>query len=173
MADRLDRSFDDFVIQRSTRLLRSAVLLCGHRQDAEDLLQTALVRVAGHWDDARRAPEAYAYRVLVNLARDRHRRARRRILTLPLGEGSASAAGGDPTEVVDERDAVAQAVAALPARQREAVTLRFLADLSVAQTAAAMGTSQGAVKTHTSRALHRLRAVLTETPAPTEARRAH
>ncbi len=168
-AVRVDRSFDEFVVARSTRLLRSAFALCGDRHDAQDLLQVALVRVARHWERARQAPDAYAYRVLVNLARDRHRRASRRLTTVPLGDRGAGASA-DHADAVGERDAIARALAALPARQREAVTLRFLADLSVTQTAAAMRTSPGAVKTHTSRALHRLRDVLAD---PSETDRAH
>lgn len=170
----MDRLFDEFVHARSTALLRSAFLLCGDRFEAEDLLQTALVRVAAHWDRAQLAPDAYAYRVLVNLARDRYRRAQRRPAALSLAADEAPARAVDPTGAIEERDALARALAKLPARQREAVTLRFLADLSVEQTAVAMGTSTGAVKTHTSRALERLRSVLTDpAPDPAEARRAH
>lgn len=170
IAARPDHSFDDFVVARSTRLLRSAYLLCGHRQEAEDLLQVALVRVAHHWDRARAAPDAYAYRVLVNLSRDRGRQTRRRPVMLALGGHETPGVIGDPADTVGDREAMAQALARLPTRQREAVTLRFLADLSVEQTAAAMGTSAGAVKTHTSRALAHLRRALTESP---EVGRAH
>ena len=61
-----------------------------------------------------------------------------------------------------DRLAIMAAVRRLPARQREVVVLRFFADLSVADTAAAIGASDGAVKTHTSRALLALREALTE-----------
>ena len=170
----MDSSFDDFVRARSAALLRSAFLLCGDRSEAEDLLHTALVRVAVHWDRARLAPDAYAYRVLVNLTRDRYRSAQRRPAPRALAGNEAPAGTVDPTGAVDERDALGRALAELPARQREAVTLRFLADLSVEQAAAAMGTSTGTVKTHTSRALARLRSVLADpAPDPAEARRAH
>ena len=172
-AAQVDRSFDEFVVAGSTRLLRSAYLLCGDRQEAEELLQVALVRVARHWERARRAPDAYAYRVLVNLAHDRSRRARRRLSTLPLPARDGPADTADPAQGVADREVITQALAQLPVRQRQAVTLRFLADLSVDQTAAAMGTSPGAVKTHTSRALAHLREVLTDIPSPSEARRAH
>ena len=166
-----DRSFDAFVLARSARLLRSAYLLCGDREDAEDLLQVALVRVARNWARARGAPDAYTYRALVNLSRDRRRRACRRPSTLPLSEANDAASGSaDPADAIGERAAVVHALAQLPARQREAVTLRFLADLSVQQVAVAMGTSAGSVKTHTSRALTHLRDVLAET---SEVGRAH
>ena len=61
-----------------------------------------------------------------------------------------------------ERDAMIRAVKLLAPRQREVVVLRFFADLSVAETAAVIGSSQGSVKTHTSRALARLREVLAD-----------
>ena len=159
-----DRSFDEFVAQRSTRLLRTAYLLCGDRGDAEDLVQIALMRIARRWDQARRAPDAYTHRVLVNLVRDGHRRARRRVSEQPLDAHDLNAQVGDHAAAVTERDAIVRAVAQLPQRQREVVILRFFADLSVPETAAAIGASAGAVKTHTSRALSTLRAALTDAP---------
>jgi RNA polymerase sigma factor (sigma-70 family) len=59
-----------------------------------------------------------------------------------------------------QREAVLEALRALPRRQREAVVLRYYGDLSEAQTAAAMGCSTGAVKSHTSRAMAALRPLL-------------
>jgi len=59
--------------------------------------------------------------------------------------------------------AIISVVRSLPARQREVVVLRFFADLSVSETAAAIGASEGTVKTHTSRALTALREALTDT----------
>jgi RNA polymerase sigma factor (sigma-70 family) len=63
---------------------------------------------------------------------------------------------------VANQSAIQQALATLPRRQREVVVLRFFADLSVAQTAATLRTSEGTVKAHTSRALAQLRRVLGE-----------
>src|SRR5213080_1799165 len=84
MGVRVDPSFDAFVADRSTALLRTAYLLTGDRGYAEDLLQTALLRVFRHWSRAREAPEAYARQVLVNLSRDRLRRMFRRPREIPL-----------------------------------------------------------------------------------------
>ncbi|HEY9388654.1 MAG TPA: sigma factor, partial [Mycobacteriales bacterium] len=81
---RIDPTFDTFVEGRSTALLRTAYLLTGDRGHAEDLLQTALLRVARHWSRARDAPEAYARRVLVNLSRDRIRWLVRRPREVPM-----------------------------------------------------------------------------------------
>jgi RNA polymerase sigma-70 factor (sigma-E family) len=166
----LDPSFDEFVASGSAGLLRSAYLLTGDREHAEDLLQMALVRVARRWNVARRSPEAYAHRVLVNLLHDRRRYLSRRVRERPLAESAdRSEVMVDSSQAVIERLAIIAALGRLPARQREVVVLRFFADLSVAETAAAIGSSEGTVKTHTSRALTGLRdALTTESDSDTE-----
>jgi DNA-directed RNA polymerase specialized sigma24 family protein len=73
---RLDASFDTFVLDASPQLLRLAYRLTGDRQLAEDLLQSALLRVARNWSRARERPLAYAQRAVVNLATDGWRRRR-------------------------------------------------------------------------------------------------
>jgi RNA polymerase sigma-70 factor (sigma-E family) len=159
----LDPSFDEFVLRGSARLVRGAYLLTGDRSQAEDLLQTVLVRVARRWEQARDSPDAYAHQVLVNLVRDRHRRLRRRVTERPLDEHAAAfSAAVDHAQGVVDHDAIIGAVMVLAPRQREVVVLRFFADLSVSETATAIGASQGSVKTHTSRALARLRELLAE-----------
>lgn len=158
---KLDRSFDEFVARGSTRLLRSAFLLTGDREVAEDLLQVALVRTARRWEVARHAPHAYAHRVLVNLLHDRHRHLSRRVSERSLGEFDVQRRPiPDRAETLIDRLALIDAVRRLPLRQREVVVLRFFAGLSVAETAAAIRTSEGTVKTHTSRALAALHAAL-------------
>ena len=163
----LEPSLDDFVGRGSATLLRSAYLLTGDRDLAEDLLQAVLVRVVQRWHVARDAPHAYAHRVLVNLLHDRRRSLRRRVTEAPLDafdERRAQAIDG--SDALVDRLALASAVQRLPARQREVVVLRFFADLSVAETAAAIAASEGTVKTHTSRALNALRAALSEPATP-------
>jgi RNA polymerase sigma-70 factor (sigma-E family) len=161
-----ESSFESFASMSSTRLLRSAYLLCGDRQLAEDLLQMTMIRTARHWRAARAAPEAYARAVLVNLARDGARRRRRRVDEV-LGDAENAAReesrlGADHAESVADRDVLLAALSTLPQRQREVIVLRFYADLSVAATAAAVGASEGTVTSYTSRALSRLRQLLRE-----------
>jgi len=161
---RRDLPFESFVSSASTRLMRAAYLLCGDRQIAEDLLQVTIMRTARRWGAARAAPEAYARAVLVNLARDRARRSHRRPHEV-LGSGPDSARAdlgevADHAELVTDRHALLAALTALPQRQREVIVLRFYADLSVAETAAAIGASEGTVMSYTSRALSRLRELL-------------
>ncbi len=157
-------SFEAFASGSATRLMRSAYLLCGNRHTAEDLLQMTLMRTARRWRAARSAPEAYARAVLVNLARDHARRGQRRVNEVPADGSDLTRAPGGPmadhAEAVADRDAVLAALAALPQRQREVVVLRFYADLSVTDTAAAIGASPGTVMSYTSRALTRLRQLL-------------
>ena len=78
MAGRDEAEFEEFAAREGGRLLGFALLLTGDRQDAEDLVQVALLRSAGRWSAARERPEGYARAVLVNLARDRWRVRRRR-----------------------------------------------------------------------------------------------
>jgi RNA polymerase sigma-70 factor (sigma-E family) len=154
------REFEDFVRRSSDRLVRTAYLLCGDRGHAEDLAQTALLRTARRWRTARRDPDAYARRVVVNLAKDRWRGLSRRPAETALTTDHVDL----PVPVVDgvaDRDELLRAVRTLPSGQRTVLVLRFFDDLSVAETAAALGCTTGTVKSQTSRALDRLRSVLT------------
>lgn len=161
---RVDPAFDAFVLADSSRLLRTAVLLTADRQLSEDLVQTALVRVARNWPAAQRSPYAYANRAVINLVHDHRRGRARRPTERPLESFDQGRHGvaDDAGRSVD-RTAIIDALRQLPARQREVIVLRFFADLSVADTASVIGRSEGTVKTHTSRALDALRAALTET----------
>jgi RNA polymerase sigma-70 factor (ECF subfamily) len=113
---------------------------CGDADVAEDAAAEAFTRALDHWDrvQAMVSPEAWVCRVAVNVMRRRVRRRRveRRLLgrrvVSPLGEG----------DVLPE---VWVAVRALPQRQRLAILLRYVADLTEAEAAAVMGVSRGAV----------------------------
>jgi RNA polymerase sigma-70 factor (sigma-E family) len=153
--------FDAFALRVSPSLLRSAYVLTGDRGHAEDLLQMTLLRTAQRWDAASESPDAYAHRVLVNLSRDRRRSLRRRPVEQPQPDDRVDVAD-DPLASLLERDAVTRAVRSLPTRQREVVVLRFLLDLSITQTAVVLGASEGTVKSHTARALDRMRELLAD-----------
>lgn len=142
------------------RLLRVAFLLSGDDRVAEDLVADAFAKAYRHLVRGRVAdPGAYLRRAVVNgwrrqlsrRVRDRERARRLRV-------------GWDPAfeDASVERDRVLAALATLSTRQRSVVVLRFLDDLSEADTAAVMGISPGAVKTHSHRALARLRTTLQE-----------
>lgn len=151
------RAFESFVSASSDRLLRTAYLLCGDRGHAEDLVQTALLRTARRWRWARQQPEAYARRVVVNLAKDRWRQLSRRPQETPI---ESDVRLEDPDGLLD-RDELLRAARALSPGQRAVLVPRYFDDLSVEETAAALGCSTGTVKSQTSRALDNLRIALT------------
>lgn len=149
--------FSAFAAAESTRLLRTAFLLTGDRGLAEDLVQDVLERLFVAWPRVE-DPRAYARRALANHGHNFWRRRRRHAET-PLTD-AVERPVSDSTATGADRDALLRALATLPARQRTAVVLRFLDDLSEAETAQAMSCSLGTVKAHTSRALARLRVAL-------------
>jgi RNA polymerase sigma-70 factor (sigma-E family) len=158
-AEPLDAAFERFVVRVSPLLMRAGFLLTGDRGHAEDLTQTALLRVYRRWGSIGQSRDAYASEVLVNLARDRGRALRRRPPEVQWGDRSNMRAADECAQLL-ERDTLARAVRQLPRRQREVVALRFFLDLSVAQIANALGTSEGAVKAYAARALKRLRTLV-------------
>jgi RNA polymerase sigma-70 factor (sigma-E family) len=169
MAGGDEAEFEAFAARDSGRLLGFALLLAGDWQDAEDLVQMALLRSAGRWPTARQHPEAYTRTVLVNLARDRWRVRRRRHPETLTGDMAqlTPAAAGDTAAAVLDRQFLLRACRLLPVQQRAVLVLRFWEDRSVEETAAVLGCTAGTVKSHTHRALARLRHALQDTPGLT------
>lgn len=158
--------FEDFVNANGTKLLHTAYGLCGDWQHAEDLVQQILVSVATRWSDITGDPMAYAYRCLVRANIDRWRALRHRpeVLADPAAIAALQpGAANPPASVLGDRPGVLDALQALPFRQRSILVLRYLQDLSEAQTADALGISVGAVKSGASRGLARLRATIETT----------
>jgi RNA polymerase sigma-70 factor (sigma-E family) len=157
--DVLGSDFDQFVRDSSPGLLRTAYLLTGDRGHAEDVVQTALLQVARKWRGIRGEPIPYARRAVVNLAknhwRDRFRRPRES--TAPVESGYAP-----PEADVLMQQVLLPAVMDLPVRQRAVLVLRYFQDLSIEQTAAALGCSTGTVKSQTHHALSKLREALAD-----------
>lgn len=152
-----DRSaFDDFVHARGPALARTAYLLTGDHHHAEDLLQSALMQAARHWERIETSPEAYVRRSLVNANISRWRK--RRVAESPLGSYDTPRADADVTV----RLTLEQALRRLTPRQRTVLVLRYFEDLTEAQAAATLGISAGAVKSMTRQALRRLRALAPE-----------
>jgi RNA polymerase sigma-70 factor (sigma-E family) len=161
--DPAEDGFDDYVRRHGQALSRSAFLLTGDRQLAEDLVQTSLAKLLSRWGRvvATGDPTPYVRTVIVRTAIAwRRRRWHGEVPTSPLPEPSGS--GPDLTE--ERRDLLRMALLQVPARQRAALVLRFYEDLSVADTARAMGCSAGTVKSQTAKGLARMRAVLTDEP---------
>lgn len=152
--------FREFVLTRGPALSRAAYLLTGDMSAAEELTQAALVKAALRWRRVIAAgnPEAYVRRILVNENISWWRRFGRR--EQAFGYQGIEKSGSDPAEATAERLDLAAALARLPKRQRAVVVLRFYADLSEAETAAAMGCTVGTVKSQSSAALAKLRRLM-------------
>ena len=148
--------FDEFFAAHYRGVVVALELALLDRSLAEDAAQEAFVRALRRWRTVAHTdrPATWVYVVAMREAR---RQLRRR-----LGQPS----GIDPGTAMDVADAVTDGVslreglARLPPRQRQAVTLRFLADLSVADIARAMGCKQGTVKSTLHAALANLRVEL-------------
>ena len=121
----------------------------GDRGDAEDVAQEAMARTHLRWDRLAERPEGWVVRVATNLAIDRYRHRRRRSTARP--ELTLIDA-----HLADRLD-LATALRRLPRRQRQVVVLRYLADWSEADVAAALGCTAGTVKVHAFRGLATLR----------------
>lgn len=152
---------DSFVRSHGTALFRLAVLLTGSRADAEDLVQDALIRLAGRLDRLGVDEQLpYARRVVVNLFLDGRRRSRRFIsIRHLLGPPTRTV---EPEDDVVRRSVVHEEILRLPRQQRAAVILRYWADLTEIETATALGIGIGTVKSHTARALATLRVRLAD-----------
>ena len=161
-ADRIDQyaDFSAFAEACQLRMLRSAYLICGDRHLAEDLLQTALVKVALHWRQVRDGqPEAYLRTILYRDAVSWWRRHRREISVANPPDRNGPDDGGEPAQL---RVIFAQALARLTPKQRAILVLRFFEDHTEARTAEVLGVAVGTVKSQTVVALRRLRVLAPE-----------
>jgi RNA polymerase sigma-70 factor (sigma-E family) len=148
-------SFDRFVRARLPRLLKLGRALAGDEHRGADLVQDALERTLVHWSRLGDDPEAYVRRAMVNRSISVWRRERRELTTDRVPDSGSHDAPADSL--------VLAAIRELPPRQRAVVALRYLEDLSEAQTAAVLGCSVGTVKSQTSRAMAKLRALIPTT----------
>lgn len=162
MPRRDDVAYVEFVTASQQRLRRSAYLMTGDWQAAADAVQEALVRVYVAWPRLQRGGglPTYARRALVSAVIDAHRRSSTRQKYEDRVPVEAQRA--DHADQYVEHDVLLGALSGLADRQRACVVLRYFDDLSVADTADALGCSQGTVKSQTSKALAHLRRVLTE-----------
>lgn len=148
-------AFDNLAQMIRPALRRQAFQLCGDWHEADDLVQITLWRIYLRWDALTEHEQLAAYfrRTLLRTYLQEHRRPRWRF------EASwAQPPDGIPEgPVIDECIVLRAAVSQLAARQRAVITLRFLLDLSVQQTAVMLGCTTGTVTSQTHRALATLR----------------
>lgn len=156
-----DRAVTELYSEHYRALVRLAAMLVRDTQTAEEVVQDAFVAMHDGWQRLRDNDKALAYlrQAVVNRSRSvlRHRTVIDKNMQkappdMPSAEHGAM--------VLFERHAVVAALRTLPPRQREAIVLRYYADLSEAEIAASMRISRGAVKSHTFRGMTALRAAL-------------
>jgi RNA polymerase sigma-70 factor (sigma-E family) len=158
MSEADEAAFRAFAHSRRPGLRRTAYLMCGDWHQADDLVQSALTKLYVAWRRVRsnQAPDAYVRQILTRCFLDERRRPWRRESPVEQLDDQPTSGGRADEAVLDLRSALAQ----LPPRQRATVVLRFWADASVAETADALGCSEGTVKSQTARAINTLRSLL-------------
>lgn len=178
------KELSDFLASAERRAFKHAMYAVREQEAALDIVQDAMLRLTSSYADrpADELPMLF-HRILQNAVTDHFRRQRVRNLWMtPLsalqpddGEGreggelavlemiESQSGGEDTVDLLERTQMLAildEEIARLPRRQREAFLLRYWEDLNVAETALAMGCSEGSVKTHCSRAAHALAAAL-------------
>ncbi|GAA1393431.1 SigE family RNA polymerase sigma factor [Catellatospora coxensis] len=163
MDELAEREFREYVAMRQGALFRVAYLLTGHQQDAEDLLQVTLTKLALHWPRVHRtgSPDGYVRKILyrqhISVWRGRRNRREHAMELLP-----ERGAVDDPAGEAVLRLALARVLNELTRKQRAVVVLRYYEDLPEAEVAALMGTSIGTVRSQVHRTLTRLRVLCPE-----------
>ncbi|HYG31667.1 MAG TPA: RNA polymerase sigma factor [Methylophilaceae bacterium] len=175
------QELSDFLTQVERRAFKQTVYAVRDDHAALDIVQDAMLKLAEKYPDRPVSEYPMLFqRILQNTMRDFWRRQKTRNLWTTLfssfGSNDDDDDDRDPLEILSSEDTqdtpdtqversqtiaiIENALQALPARQREAFVLRYWEDMDVAETAAAMGCSQGSVKTHCSRAVRALAVIL-------------
>jgi len=152
------RDLSGFYLAEFPRLAGVLTLYCGDPDLAHDLAQEAMARACRDWSKVSRldSPQAWVYRVGMNLANSWHRRSVRGRRVMASAANQPPVGSDDPTT----RLAVRAEIVRLPPRQRAALVLRYFVDLPVAEVAVLMRCSEGTVRALTSQAIDRLRTVI-------------
>jgi RNA polymerase sigma-70 factor (sigma-E family) len=159
-----DASFREFARGKALSQRRTAYLLCGDWHLAEDLVQTALIKLYRVWPKvSRKGPvDNYMRQVLLRCWLDEQRRPWRR---KENRDGVVPEQPGTHIGPMGISDLLLLALAEVPPKQRAAVVLRYCADLPVAEVATALRCSEGTVKSQAARGLEVLRAAVTRREA--------
>jgi RNA polymerase sigma-70 factor (sigma-E family) len=155
-------SFEELVQSARPTLLRVAQGVTGRHEDAEDAVQSSLLKAMRAWQrvagQERWRQQAYVRQIVVNTCRSGWRKWGSRVAVGEMPE----LVQGPETDALDDRELVRQALSRLPARQREVLLLRYYEDLTEAEIAARLGCAPGTVKSSAARALRALRDTLPE-----------
>jgi len=168
--DQRREAFEQFVAESTASLLRTAYLVTGDSGHAEDLVQQSLFKIARRWSRvvSMESPQAYARRILINVAmddskrrsRDRAELAKQSLSDRPLSSPWESEFSLGALAATDDRLELIRALGELAPRQRAVLVLRYFDDLTESEAAATLGCSIGTVKSTTSRALEKMRALV-------------
>jgi RNA polymerase sigma-70 factor (sigma-E family) len=160
-----DREFAGWVADRGPALERSAFVLTGDRQRAEDLVQNTLLRVYRHWGrvSTMEHPDAYVRRMLTNQYLDWRRRRQNTETPDPVETGHPLP---DLAVGVVDRDELARALQSITPHQRTVLVLRHVEGLDDDAIAAVLGCSVATVRSHASRGRERLRILLADAARP-------
>lgn len=145
--------FEELVRSARPTLLRVAQGVTGRREDAEDAVQSSLLKAMRAWHrvagQERWRQQAYVRQIVVNTCRSGWRKWGSRVA---VGEMPELVQGAE-TDALDDRELVRQALSRLPVRQREVLLLRYYEDLTEAEIASRLGCAPGTVKSSAARAL--------------------
>jgi RNA polymerase sigma factor (sigma-70 family) len=155
----MSESVERVVREHGDALVRLAMVLCGDRDEAQDIVQTVLARLLGRGADLPQAPLPYVRRAVTNEFLDRTRRTSRLRGLLVVLRGDRLQHDG-PEPAAGERDTVRRILAQLSPRERAAVVLRYYEDLSDAEIGEVLGCAPATTRTLLSRAMPKLRAAL-------------
>lgn len=153
------RDFEAFFLEHHEPLFRALWLVTRNRHEAEEVMQDAFLRLLERWPGVQSAEnlEAYLYRTAMNVFRSRLRRAavavRKAVRQLPQDDQLAE---------IEARDSVVRALAPLPARQRAAVVLMDMLELTSEQAGEALGIRPVTVRVLAARGRARLKEALRE-----------
>ena len=162
-AQRGDRAAFAMLIEvHYDRIYRLAYRWCGHREDAEDVAQEVVIKLAGalRGFDGRSAFTSWLYRIVLNAVRDRQRKGQRRMAQTKALALVAEDEAPPEQEAGLEDAALWAAVRALPEKQREAVILVYAEEMSHAAAGAVMGVKEGTVSWYLAEARKALRTAL-------------
>jgi RNA polymerase sigma-70 factor (sigma-E family) len=154
--------FEELARSARPALVRAAHSVTGRHEDAEDAVQSSLLKAMRAWQrvagQERWRQQAYVRQIVVNTCRSGWRKWGSRVAIGDMPELAQTA----ETDTVDNRELLRQALARLPARQREVLMLRYYEDLSEAEIAKRLGCAPGTVKSSAARALRALRDMMPE-----------
>lgn len=156
-------AFRILIEQYRSALFGTAYLMVRDRQIAEEAVQDAILKMWQHIASLRdhERVKPWLMRILVNEVN--HQFSKKSVLTVPLDQASELADDCDADEMLiqgENNHLLKQALAMLPVEQKKVVVLRYFADLTIPEIAAATSNPEGTIKSRISRALDRLRKIM-------------